>query len=517
MSTHFSWFRQTDWRDFTPTTMVSSRLAVIAVLAGYSLLAVRIDWHRSPMFDPALRYFIVTSPWEHILTNVTYIELAPPGWHILAKIITTLSPFSTPLTLRAVNFALYLGLIPLGYSLGRELHTWRAGLLAAALVPAHQRVFNTVPRGDHYALLVFGSLAVLLTALHYTRTESRRWLAAYAATITIYGLTHYYALPVAVSVILVGTVVVAYQYPAQRRAWVVSHVPVTVAWTAWLPRFIDQHQMYAHKMPSTVNPHAVTMHMEVISPGGSPPGYWLAAAVLLAYLAVRIYRTPVRLWPLAAIYLGTGLLITKSVVGSTITPRQAPHLPVLAALLAAIAGAMLIADARQRLTGARWRHRVVGVTVAVLLVSAVVVPYAGAAVGLQDSRWQGGFDDYSAVASQYADDEDTAVLSVLHYGEGILRFYGVDTEVWGMPVDAITADGRAHHPIHMEMAYTTADRDRLDAAVEGKERVVVFLAHGAGERSDQLIRDLKNRGFTVEKRDVPNGNGVLVLTRSSAS
>lgn len=121
----------------------------------------RIDLNRGEMFDPAMRFFIVEAPWRHLLHNVAFVELAPPGWHILAKILVTVSPLSTPMTLRAVNIVLFIALVPIGYWLGLQLRDRTTGMVFAGLLPMNSMLLNLVARGDHY---------ILYTTLAYSRS-----------------------------------------------------------------------------------------------------------------------------------------------------------------------------------------------------------------------------------------------------------------------------------------------------------------------------------------------------------
>jgi len=535
-----------------------------AFLTGYAFVVVAltlpiIDWHTSMDFDNAIRVWVVTRPLDTIVHNVREWELAPPLWHFLAHGLTRLSPLSPVVTVRLLNYGLFVSLIPLVYRIGQALDAPRAGLIAAVLVPWNQTLFDHVTTANHY--LLFAALGAAYTWLLLRVTVgdgSRRTWVGYALVTAAYGFTHYFAIVHVAAAALTVAVVDGHHrgvFRALARGdlrstrtrlverldgvsparFAAAHLPLGVLSVLWLPVLLRQYryqpQVQESIFPLTQLAFETLRQLYYYFPDRLfPPALLvlLMGGPLVAVLGRARYHRGIRLLlVMTAAAFGIGTFVFSS--------RDPEHLFFLSVLVPIVVGfglsvlATHTVAAARRLRDERDRPAASLCVVGVLLLGLVAAPYAATAVDpnppVRDTDLKGA----QAFATEYVT-EETAVLSVTQWGQLILHVYGAPfaARTYGVPYN-ITSRPNLIRPRTQAGVYTDAsrivyspeqrprDRRRLRRLVSGHDRVVVFVAHGFPDRVEPLVADLRRFGYRRATSMRTDENGVLVYDRDEPS
>jgi mannosyltransferase len=175
----------------------STRARVLWALAGLTTVGVVVrfaslglqSYHHDEVITVAR---VIPGSFFHMLHEVKASESNPPLYYVLAW--GWAKAFGTgEFGLRSLSALFGAATVPVGYLIGRQLVSRRAGLLLAALVAVNPMLIWYSQEARSYALLVFfGALSMLffLRALETARKRDLAWWAV-ASALALY--SHYFA------------------------------------------------------------------------------------------------------------------------------------------------------------------------------------------------------------------------------------------------------------------------------------------------------------------------------------
>ena len=135
---------------------------------------------------------VIPGSFGDMLHAVKTSESNPPLYYVLAW--GWAKAFGTgEVGLRSLSALFGAATVPLGYCIGAELASRRAGLIAAALVAVNPMLIWYSQEARSYALLVFFCAASLLFFARALRTRSGRDLALWALASALALCSHYFA------------------------------------------------------------------------------------------------------------------------------------------------------------------------------------------------------------------------------------------------------------------------------------------------------------------------------------
>lgn len=509
------------------------------------VLAVVIDWQAPQNFDTAVRVWTLTQPWSVFVHNMAAIELAPPLWHVLARVIVAISPISVILTLRLFNLALFVLMVPLGYWAGNMLGNRQIGWGTALLLPWSLSLVRFITRVDHYIL--YATLALLYTAslAALLRQPTRKRALFYTGTTAAFAFTHYYALVYIGSTVLLvlachlwthdrdivvratvddlRTQRVALSSWARSPSLVpigVSLLPVVLLYVAWFPVLFQQYMHYrtsydpAYSTASALLKTAVTFLYRQLPTfaHGLVPGIITLLVVtvplgVLGLVAISRERDRVQLITVGGAVVAALVLL---VGGQFYSPRHGLWLAAIAPLVVGLGIGQLATAISTRQFSARRNRRIFSLGVLVLL--AVSAGPAVVSLSQPVEHKTNITRAVDIVQTEYA--SDSVILSVSPWGEMILRAHGVEAPVYGIPEDAV--DGNRAYIVRSDYDPDSYPNDfrRVKAVVSGKDTVIVFNAHGTiQQRLSPLRQDLQQLGYTVRREYQKGDNGVIVFRK----
>jgi hypothetical protein len=479
-----------------------------------------IPWGADPTVANSIRLWILQSPLSNVFHNVQYIELAPPGWHLVGAILLRVSPLPDVFTIQIFNYVCYLALIPLAYLLSRDLNGRPAGLIAAVFIPWSPMLAPYLPRVNHYVLFAAATLVyfiVLVRAVNGTRP----FTVLYPLTALGYSFIHYLALPVIISAAGIWLLRDHPRFPfntthrstsdIRTRATTVlnSHLFTAGGYLLWLPAFVFQYRAYTTGFgdeqgmdkPWTVNRMVNTpirfleWYLDI---SGTTGKLVLVSALVLVAVGAYHARTDTG----QAVFIGgvAGAVVAVSLTGAFYSPRHVFFLAVALPVALAYGGSVLIHTLHQSL-----RQPDAYPALSVLIIPILVVgttPFLMAGAGYSVQPPEPGLDTaIDEIEDTAAAKDDVVILTVVHISEATLRAHDVapSTPKQGLPFDVIDDRGRVGANRYQgvyDPDKRPADRERLRDAVDGRETVILFIGHGTNmERVAKLQPDLRDLGY----------------------
>ena len=180
-----------------PATTVSQRSAVLWVLAGLTALGVAVrfaslgvqSYHHDEVIT-ALR--VIPGSFGDMLHAVKVSESNPPLYYVLAW--GWAKAFGTgEVGLRSLSALFGAATVPVGYLIGRQLASRRAGLILAALIAVNPMLIWYSQEARSYALLVFFGALALFFFVRALDTGRGRDLACWALASALALCSHYFA------------------------------------------------------------------------------------------------------------------------------------------------------------------------------------------------------------------------------------------------------------------------------------------------------------------------------------
>lgn len=174
-----------------------ARRATIAAVAGITALGLAVrfaslglqSYHHDEVIT-AMR--VLPGSFGDMLHSVKASESNPPLYYVLAWAWAKL--FGTgELGLRSLTALFGAATVPVGYLIGRQLASRRAGLVLAALIALNPMLIWYSQEARSYALLVFFGALSMLFFLRALRTRRGRDLAFWAVASALALCSHYYA------------------------------------------------------------------------------------------------------------------------------------------------------------------------------------------------------------------------------------------------------------------------------------------------------------------------------------
>jgi uncharacterized membrane protein len=154
-------------------------------------LALRLPLLRDSLLGDELIMFGIVHdrPLGDVLHIVRETEKTPPLHFVFAWASARLG--DPTLWVRLPSLLAGVGLVPVGYLLGRETVGRRAGLVAAALLAVQPFAIFYATEARAYALVAFLTGLSTLCLLRALETDRGRWWAAYAVAVLAVAFTHY--------------------------------------------------------------------------------------------------------------------------------------------------------------------------------------------------------------------------------------------------------------------------------------------------------------------------------------
>jgi len=174
-----------------------ARSAVLWALAGLTALGVAVrfaslglqSYHHDEVIT-AMR--VIPGSFEEMLHRVKTSESNPPLYYVLAW--GWAKAFGTgEFGLRSLSALFGAATVPVGYLIGRQLASRRAGLILAALIALNPMLIWYSQEARSYALLVFFGALSLLFFARALNTRSGRDLAFWALASALALCSHYFA------------------------------------------------------------------------------------------------------------------------------------------------------------------------------------------------------------------------------------------------------------------------------------------------------------------------------------
>ncbi len=163
-------------------------ITAIGVLARFASLGLQ-SYHHDEVITAAR---VIPGSFTHMLGEVKGSESNPPLYYVLAwawsKAFGT-----TEVGLRSLSALFGAATVPLGYWIGAELSSRRAGLIAAGLLAVNPMLIWYSQEARSYAILVFFCAASLLFLARSLRTRSAGDLALWSLASALAVSSHYFA------------------------------------------------------------------------------------------------------------------------------------------------------------------------------------------------------------------------------------------------------------------------------------------------------------------------------------
>jgi 4-amino-4-deoxy-L-arabinose transferase-like glycosyltransferase len=163
-------------------------LTALGVAVRFASLGVQ-SYHHDEIITAAR---VIPGSFGHMLSEVRTSESNPPLYYVLAW--GWAKAFgSGEVGLRSLTALFGAATVPVAYMIGRELASWRAGLIAAAIVAVNPMLIWYSQESRSYALLVFFGALSLLFFARALRTHADRDLGLWALASALALLSHYFA------------------------------------------------------------------------------------------------------------------------------------------------------------------------------------------------------------------------------------------------------------------------------------------------------------------------------------
>lgn len=512
---------------------ISEEVVLFGIVLAYSILIVSRPAFTGPVsLDPAIRHYILMGDIGNLIHNVVYWELSPPGWHIISYVLIRLSPLSPILTLNIFNLILISGAIISTYLCISRIHTRKLGLLAAFLFPANYTLLQYTTRADHYVLFAVTAVFITTAAVYATsstRTQggTNRQLIIYSVLILVSGLTHYYS---GILIAVVGLAGLHTRLPNRQALfrWIAAHVPLFISYLFWMPKFYFQYQLYLQRFGTEgasllpLGPAESITPVDIVSffPDNIILVVCLLFLTLLTASVVLIGSTAIVNPEEKVIILATfgavfGILIVDIAIGSG-GGRYALQAVSLVPLGVAI-GTKKLYVLSDKLSINLNSIIILIIVFVILFYSGGIAQYAvsGGEINSDGAEYVKAADNIDNHMESAAD--QTVVLSTLHVGEGVLKYYNSkDYEVHGVPKDAFD-QRRMSIPVHTNQIYNANNsqhRQRLDQLVNDKRYVIVFLAHADTRNRYSPVQDaLRSQGYKPIEGSGSKGAGYVIFEK----
>lgn len=234
----------TSARHLTNDVRVSGDLSRWLILCGICILGLGLRlWgltSESIWLDEASSLSIARMPVPDLVNYLAAQDVHPPLYFTLLHVWQNLG--ADAFTLRLLSVILGVLSLPVVYGLGRELLSWRAGIVGALLLavsPLHIYYSQMVRM---YVLLVLVVTLAFFALVRAIRTGRGLWWGAYviAAALSVY--THTFAWVALPAHNMLVLFLVLRERPAQRqlRAWLLANLIVALLALPWLPALVAQ-------------------------------------------------------------------------------------------------------------------------------------------------------------------------------------------------------------------------------------------------------------------------------------
>jgi len=218
-----------------------TRPSGLLALSGLGLLAsVDILWQlgsSSFFIDEISSMKLAASPLSQLLTKLKVAENSPAGYFAILHFWTKLTGSNTEWVARLPSAIAGIALVFAVYRLGVLVADARVGLLAGLLAAVSPLVLQYAEQARPYAIAMLAVTIGAIGALEATRQNSWAWLivgcVAFSAALSM----HYASLAVAVPF----CVWMLWQRATPFRMRLVFCGVIALAWLAWLPLLIAQH------------------------------------------------------------------------------------------------------------------------------------------------------------------------------------------------------------------------------------------------------------------------------------
>ncbi|MDL0128086.1 hypothetical protein [Halobacterium salinarum] len=456
--------------------------------------------------------------------NVYHIELAPPLWHTIGKVLTIISPAGDIITIRIFNYILYLSLIPLGYLSGSELAGRPGGIGAALILPLSQRLLQYVTRPDHYMLFATLSLVYVFFAFRVVSgSQKYRDLVGLAMTVPALALVHYYGLILGAVFGVLGLFYSGVKNRWLRKGdwnnqqvlnWTVCHSTVVLAPILFHPYYISH---ITRTGGSTIGPgyslQSLLGYYPILQIDGFSTSIAITMTIGLILLgAMNTNRRSLFAFPI----IGVSSLLAVAMFRQTYHPRHLFFFTTLIPLLIGASLGSLFCTARDAVTTKRMKTAVV----IALVVCSTAVIYVDSTTEYQKVQTETGTEKAAKMVEQNVTDS-TIVLAVTPMAEMTLRTYqpGLGVPIYGMTgdgnqFDLITSSGKVL-PRRYITGNSTVRPSSPPTEIGEVDRIIVYLAHGYTEsRYGNIPPLLYENGYHQESSKIYWNNGVEVFDKN---
>lgn len=278
-------------------------LVLLSALLRFPTLGAKSFWG-----DELSTVDLVHRSLSHMLTGIGNLESTPPLYYMISWLWVQVVP-STEVGMRFLPALCGVAVVPVAYSIGREVAPARAATIAAALVACNPFMVWYSQEARAYSLLALLSGIGMLLAIRVVKRPARRLYAGWALASALALATHYFA------VFLIVPEALALLRLAPRRRTAAAAIGAVGAAGAFLLPLALQQQSLGH---ADWIRNAPILSRLAITPLDFLVGFDLtAAAVPVAVVAVMV--AVVGLARLAASRLrdGPGPRLLAALVGAS--------------------------------------------------------------------------------------------------------------------------------------------------------------------------------------------------------
>jgi hypothetical protein len=207
-------------------------LVALSALLRFATLGAKSFWG-----DELSTVDLVHRSLGHMLTGIGNLESTPPLYYVLSWLWVQVVP-STEVGMRFLPALCGVAVVPIAYSIGREVASTRAATIAAALVACNPFLVWYSQEARAYSLLNLLSGIGLLLAIRAVKRPAGRLYAGWALASALALATHYFAV-----FLIVPEALVLLRLAPRRRTAAAAVGAVAAAGALLLPLALQQQSL----------------------------------------------------------------------------------------------------------------------------------------------------------------------------------------------------------------------------------------------------------------------------------
>ena len=207
-------------------------LVLLSALLRFTTLGAKSFWG-----DELSTVDLVHRSLSHMLTGIGNLESTPPLYYLISWLWVQVVP-STEVGMRFLPALCGVAVVPVAYSIGREVASARAAMIAAALVACNPFLVWYSQEARAYSLLTLLSGIGMLLAISAVKRPAGRLYAGWALASALALATHYFAV-----FLIVPEALVLLRLAPRRRTAAAAVGAVGAVGALLLPLALEQQSL----------------------------------------------------------------------------------------------------------------------------------------------------------------------------------------------------------------------------------------------------------------------------------